>query len=361
MENNKQIQKAGDGSQQLQAQTIIVNNGITEERARSIFTEMNKLALQEYTNDAYEIAIDRINQFESKLLPRILSIEDSLQMFADPAFQFQLKSAQKTAAVTERQNDYDLLSELLACHIQKGRNRKNRAGISKAIEIIDEIDDDALCALTVVHALSKLLPVSESIKGGLEKLDRLYSKIVYNELPSGDRWLDHLDVLGAIRIVQFGKLKTLNEYCVIRFEGYSCIGIEKNSDSYKKAKEYLNEVSLNPTILVDHECLEEHVRLPIITRMNINELTIGNADGNRFINDAEKLALENIWELYDNDTRKAAKVHNNFMELWDSFETLKKIHDWWDAIPCSFSITQVGTILAHTNAKRCDASIPDLI
>lgn len=361
MESNKQTQKAGDGSQQIQAQTVIFNNGITEERARAIFTEMNALALREYTNDAYKIATDRINCFENKLMPRILSIENSLPMFADPAFQFQLKSAQRTAAVTERQNDYDLLAELLVCHIQKGEDRKNRAGISKAVEIVDEIDNDALCALTVAHAMRILRPASGSIKEGLERLDGLFSEIICEELPFGDRWLDHLDVLGAIRIAQFIKLKPLEQYCAEGFEGYACIGIEKNSDNYKKAEEHLIKVSLDPSILVDNECLEGYVRLPVITRKNINDLLIKDSDSYRSINDIEKKALEDIWELYDNDTQKMTEAHNNFIKLWDSFDPLKKIHVWWNEIPFSFSITQVGTILAHTNAKRCDKSIPDLI
>lgn len=361
MENNKQIQKAGDGSQQVQAQTIIVNNGITEERARAIFTEMNELALQEYTNDAYKIATDRINCFENRLMPRILSIENSLPMFADPAFQFQLKSAQKTAAATERQDDYALLTELLVCHIQKGNDRKNRAGISKAVEIVDEVDNDALCALTAAHALGTLIPRSESIKGGLETLDGTFSKIIYEELPSGDQWLDHLDILGAIRTVHFVKLKPLEQYSVERFEGYSCIGIERNSDNFKKAEEYLAKVALNDSILVDNECFEGYVRLPIIKRKYINDFLVSNGDNYRHINDAEKKALESIWELYENDAQKLTEVHNNFMKLWDSFESLKKLHVWWNDIPYSFSITQVGTILAHTNAKRCDKSIPDLI
>lgn len=361
MERNKLTQKAGYGSQQMQAQTIIVNNGITEERARAIFTEMNELALQEYTNDAYEIATDRINRFEDKLMPRILSIENALSMFADPAFQFQLKSAQRTAAATERQRDYDLLTELLACHIQKGEDRKNRAGISKAVEIVDEIDNDALCALTVVHAVNKLMPISASVRGGLAILDGLFSKIIYEELPLGDRWLDHLDVLGAIRVMHFGKLKPLEQYYIEKFEGYSCLGIEKNSDNYKKAEDYLAKALLSKSFLVENECFEGYVRLPVIEKAAINNLSVINADGYRDINDFEKKTLDSIWELYDKDVQKVAEANRNFIKLWDSFEILKILHDWWNVIPYSFSITQVGTILAHTNAKRCDKGVPDLI
>ena len=38
---SKQIQEAGDNSQQLQANNMIVNIGIDEKRAREIYQEMN--------------------------------------------------------------------------------------------------------------------------------------------------------------------------------------------------------------------------------------------------------------------------------------------------------------------------------
>ena len=49
------------------------------------------------------------------------------------------------------------------------------------------------------------------------------------------------------------------------------------------------------------------------------------------------------------------------MKIWDSYEYLHALKLWWDDIPQSFDITQVGRILAQTNAKRCDPSLPDLL
>ena len=73
MENGKQIQKAGENSQQIQAQTVIVNQGISEERVRTIFSEMLPYALQEYTYEAYALASQRIGKLESNILPKPVS------------------------------------------------------------------------------------------------------------------------------------------------------------------------------------------------------------------------------------------------------------------------------------------------
>ena len=53
-------------------------------------------------------------------------------------------------------------------------------------------------------------------------------------------------------------------------------------------------------------------------------------------------------------------AEDRFVQKWDSFETLHKLKLWWEKTPY-FVITPVGRILAHTNAKRCDPKIPDLI
>ena len=129
MDINKQTQQAGDRSQQIQAGKIIINQGISEERVRTVFGEMIPKALDEYAKEAYAKANERIENWENSVLPRINEVQGMLEAFGDPAFQRLLRKAQQAAAVTDEKADYDLLTELLICHVKKGENRKNRASI----------------------------------------------------------------------------------------------------------------------------------------------------------------------------------------------------------------------------------------
>lgn len=129
MFGNNQTQKAGENSQLVQAGTVNIFNGIDEKRAREICSETYAIARRDFTADAYACANARVQQFENSLIPKMLQIETALSAFSDPAFQFLLASAQRTAAATERNADYDMLSELLICRIEKGQSRKTRAGI----------------------------------------------------------------------------------------------------------------------------------------------------------------------------------------------------------------------------------------
>lgn len=356
-----QKQSAGENSHQLQVGTVIVNQGITEERARAVFTEMIPQALQEYSQDAYKTANDRIEQLENAVMPRILGIDNALTSFSDPAFQLLLRKAQHSAASTERIDDYSLLSELIVCQIQKGSDRKNRTGISKAIEIVGDIDGDALCALTVAHAVNIYLPLSGDLRDGLLVLNNLFDKLCYTDLPSGMDWLDHLDVLGTIRISQISSLKKFRDYYTENLNGYACVGVQLDSENYRKALEILNSVNLNNSILQPNELLEGYVRLPVRNKVAITQLSMNSNGIIRLIQKDEIAALEAIWNMYVQDNSLIEKIKDEFVSVWDSYDALKKVRIWWEAIPCAFTITKVGTVLAHTNAKRCDPHLPDLL
>lgn len=110
---SKQIQKAGDGSQQIQAGTVNVY-GITEARAREIFSEMNAIARQSYTQDAYDLALKRVGMFEELLMQKVEKVNGLLEAFGDPSFQFLLTEAQRRAAASDRDADIEMLTELLA-------------------------------------------------------------------------------------------------------------------------------------------------------------------------------------------------------------------------------------------------------
>lgn len=368
MASDKQIQKAGDNAQQFQADSVNVTiiNGIDEKRAREVYSEMSARAIQDCTEEATTKAIERIARFEQIVIPRIEQIESNFKSFAEPSFQFLLKSAQKTAACTEREADYQMLSELLVHRIEKGEDRKIKASISRAVEIVDQIDDDALCGLTLVQAIKQWVPVSGSIVNGLNVLNDLLGSLCYRTLPSGFDWVYHLDLLNAARVSSLGTFKKIEVYYPEIFDGYVCIGIQKESENYTKAVDLLSEVNLSSDFLIDHELLEGYVRIPTRSKDSISDIMISTQIPNtniivqRKIKKEEIDAVEKIWKLYEQKEDKKRQVKSDFMKKWDSYNSLKEIKTWWNALPHSFDITTVGKVLAHANAKRYNSRIPDL-
>ena len=123
----------------------------------------------------------------------------------------------------------------------------------------------------------------------------------------------------------------------------------------------LNAAQLSPDLLVPNELLEGYVRLPVSNQNAIKNMNIISLGITRKINDQEIEVLNNIWKLYSSDVNLKNSVAEKFNDLWKSYSTLKQLQLWWDNIPIAFDITKVGKVLAHTNAKRCDPELPDLL
>lgn len=364
----EKIQKAGDNSQQLQIEKMTINYGISEKRAREIYSEMSEKAIAENTAYANEELKIRLEKLENIVIPRIEKVDKDFNVFADPAFQILLKKAQLTAACTDRDLDYNILSELLVHRIKNRTNIKKKASIAKAIEIIDQIDNDSLCALTLYHAVLSYIPNNGSIKNGIKILSELYEKFDLNDLPRNNEWIDNLTILGVVYSVPYSSLAKLQDIYKKFFNGYVCVGMLKNSEEHKKALEKLNENNINTNIIVDHELLDGYVRLNIVQRESIQDL-IGSTklfnNGTLTlvkskISQTQKDCLLSIFDSYSKDKEMLEIVKKKFEDLLFSFPPMKITAEWWNSLETNIYITSVGRVLAHTNAKRIDSNIPDL-
>ena len=130
----------------------------------------------------------------------------------------------------------------------------------------------------------------------------------------------------------------------------------------------LTKANLNTSVLSPNELLDGYVRLPVVEKTAIKSLTMTRniiVNGQVLsqsspINEKEISTLEEIWDLYSKDEESKRLAALSFMTEWDSYPSLKNLRVWWDNLSFAFDITHVGTVLAHTNARRCDNTIPEL-
>ena len=357
LSKKKQDQTAGDfavqnqieGQDNLSITQVNYNYGVTSSDvislAKTVYEQLVPQTINKYSIIAETTVNDRLNAFGRELIPRIIKIEGALDFFKDPKFQFLLRDAQRTAAKTDRIEDLNLLSELLTCHVAKGNDRKIDAGIHHAIKIVDEIDNDALCALSVACAFKYYVPNNGSVSDGLKDLDNAYKKLMYLNLPEGTDWLEHLDMLGALRLSSQGLVDSKN-HIASQMKGYVCVGIKNDSDELGKAYTILDENHISRSVLIDNECLDGYKRLKFGSLKSINP---------NFLE-----TVNRILSLYSKDKLEMNKVKNSFVKLWDSYEALRTVRYWWSRIPTGFEITYIGRLLAHTNAKRIDSTFPDI-
>lgn len=370
MGSDKQIQKAGDGAQQFQAQSIYISNGITEERARAICLEMAKSTLAECTEEATKTATDRIEQFAKVLVPRIHQVEEDFRSFAEPSFQVLLRKAQLTSACTGREEDYKILSELLVHRVKNKENIKKKASITKAVEILDQIDEDSLLGLTVFQAIDDYGPSSGIIREGLSSLDMLYSTYDLDSLPNNSLWIDNLVILGAATMNTIGTLYKFTKRLTDGLTGYVCTGIKGNSAEHEEACRLLLECDLPKEILIKNELLDGYMRLtlPYLDRFEFGIPFNQEPDSdsppkttNTIDLNAEQIAaLKAVIALYDQNKTLINSVKEHFTSLLSNYPSICKARDWWDSISPMLSLTSVGRVIAHTNSKSINQMLPDL-
>ncbi len=369
MESSKQSQKAGDNSTQVQAG--VINNyysttiGIDESRAREIYREECRAALQNWTREAVAIADERVRQLENKLLPKMVAYDNSLKFFADPAFQFTLRQAQIKAASSDRESDYDMLSDLLLHRLEQGDDLQRRLGICKAIEVVDQIAEDALIALSIVYAVSKLVPQTDDMLEGLATLNNLYGALLNNrQLPSTEDWLEHLNLLSAIRLGVDGisSFMKMQELMSRNLSKYLVSGVGENSEELGRIKSEFIQCGMPMDCIIPHPLKPNYVKLS--TAIEVEQMfIIKNISGTMIqipFNDRQKEVMRNAISIMRKDEFKDPVLQDRFMKEWDKFPNLQVVKSWFDALPCYFTITPVGVALANAYAHGKNPQVPSL-
>lgn len=353
----KQKQTAGNGGVQIQGATVNVM-GITEQRTREVFNEMFQAAIPVLTEEARKTAEKRVHEFEPIFVDAI-ERTNTIAGLAEPAIQDQLLKAQKVAAISDRPTDYHLLAELLAFRIESNDNRSSATNIDYAVEIVNQISDEGLLALTIIMAVNVFTPKeNDSLESALAILNTLYQTLLYDELPKSDEWIDHLDILRAVRVTTFSTMGQWEDYFFEVFDGFTKNGIKKNTDVYTIAVNILADAHICADVLQQDPYSTEYVKLKLMNKAAIDQLGVTFPDGHvRKLTETELSAYKNVYDLYDQTVMDKAK----FIGIIQNYESVQTVRTWWNGISNQLiQLTSVGMVLGHTNARRIDPNLPDL-
>lgn len=399
MKINKSEQTAGDNSTQVQAGTV--NNyynttttniiGIDEERARNICKEEYAIAKANWTQEAQGIAQERVIALEDKLIPKMQQHDETLKIFGDPAFQFVLRKAQISAASSGEEKDLDILSELIVHRAEQNGNRERTLGITKAIEIIDQIPESSLIGLSTFYAIHRYVSESFDIHQGLKTLDNLYKSIINDtELPVGTQWIENLDVLSAVRMGSSGiqSFKKMEEFLSNKL---AClpIGIERYSTEYNEILLELHNVSLYDPKEEIAELNEDNgdnkkilkIKIPLFKEHPLREgflictyppeaftegnsisfkVNLGTQELDIPLNQEQFLAFKHLSEITYKDGRNVESLTSKLIKEWDNYENLKNVRIWWNQLPIFFTITPIGVAIANAYIRTKYPAIPSM-
>ena len=363
---DKQIQKAGDNSSQFQAQnqTIIVNEGIPEERVHAIVNEECEKVAKTCILESKLVVEQRLGQFRTEFFGAVADRAQLLSALQEPSCVDALGKAARAATMTDEKRDKELLSELLVKRFESPKDRRVAAGVSKAIDIVEYLTDEELTGLTVYFAVNQYAPTAPSISAGLETLDNVFGSLITGELPRGGDWMDELDVHGALRMNPLASLKSIVDRYFEALSGYTACGVKEGSNQEQEALAILVEVGLPNDIFVEHELNPGYKRLNLrfIDDFGDVRLVKRQAEGQIefYVPSREQLdAYARVADLCKSNECDAVIKENLEKEI-RRYHSISKVCDWWQAIPGAPTITGVGKCIADANARRLNPQLPEL-
>ncbi len=350
LERQKQSQQAGDNSTQTIVETQVNYQGISEERAVEIAQRQAQLAIRErFEAESLAVATARITRLDKMIIAKLAAAE-MLDALGDPSFLSAFQKAQISAAQTDVESDYELLSGLLVERANRDA-RKVRASVSKAVEIVDLVDESALAALTAFWLLSYIHPVTGLPEEGLDVLEDLCAPFFADELPMGRGWVEHLDSLNVVRHDGFSTLKTFSAFLATRFSGYVAGGFtEEEASQLTLELSPLLGSPVGAKFLVPHEYRPGYLRFPFHDRESAVEAYL------QFVREQN---LDGIVEREAGLRRVVEKINDPNTECISLFEEsyrrrlhIAKAESWWDQLGNGVTITPIGKALGYVNAKR---------
>ena len=358
----KQIQKAGDNANQIQPQTLVQHIGISEERVYDIVSAACDKAVESCLKESRLAVEQRLNSFKDELY---VIVGNQLQLFEslrEPSCVATLGAAANAAARTNSVDDHQMLAELLVKRFESPLDRHVATGVTKAIEIVEFLTDEELAGLTTLHVARSFTPVSGNIKNGIESLAGLIDVLPLDQLPSGQEWIDDLDILGAVR---FSPIATLVPFLDIQFDqldGYTVCGVKAGSNDETEARDRLAQVGLPANLLVEHELNPGYKRLPFRHTDNFDNLSLYSPSDPSVphvkFNSDQIEAFRYIYNL-SKDNSCVEVIKGNLKKEMFRYPSLATLIDWWDSIRLALRLTSVGRCVASANARRLKPGLPE--
>ncbi|MEV0551164.1 LPO_1073/Vpar_1526 family protein [Nocardia salmonicida] len=346
---DRNSQRAGDNSNQTFIGTQVI--GITESRATEIAREQAEIAVREkFVTEAQVTASRRIAQADRKIIAKLTALE-LLDIFGEPSFLSAFQKAQISAAQSEREDDYEILADLLVQRAVSGSS-SSKAAIIRAIEIVDLVDERALHGLTALWFVGTTTPASVKPIDALNTVEAMYSSILPDDLPRGTWWVDHLEALNLVRKDRTMRFTKYVELLLRDRPGWVCEGLEEAEMLQRlKGLGSLIGVEVSSSLFIPHEFCEGRYRYVFKSRQHaIAYIRKNLEDGNGDLNKVDWLGVEQHFEFLENtDNVCVEKLHEKILE---DYPAVARIMHWWNDLEEYAGATHIGIALAYTNGRK---------
>lgn len=200
---------------------------------------------------------------------------------------------------------------------------------------------------------------------GLGIINKLYNNILDRKtLPSNDDWMEHLDLLSAIRISphNIAHFKKLDDFIPIMFRKYLVSGVLEDSDECNNIKDDFVKCGIPTSCIIPHPLKPNYMQLN--NSFNVDDMRmitrIDSTVTETPLNPQQKEAMKKAINILRKDESNDSTLKSRIVSEWDKRPMLKEVHSWWNSLTDHFTITLVGMALANAHIQSKSPNIPSL-
>jgi len=150
--SDKQVQKSGDGSVNIQTKSLQV--GISYEDAKKIAQDVFESNFYRLTGKAKEIAKTRADELLEKYLDRLgRQVPEAIKSATDPDMQYALFTAQKEYARIGDKDLGDILVDILVDRASQQQRSLMQIVLNESLNVVPKLTQSQIDALTVTFIL----------------------------------------------------------------------------------------------------------------------------------------------------------------------------------------------------------------
>jgi len=339
--SDKQVQKSGDDSINIQAKSVNVQTGLTYSEVKDIALDVFKNNFVHLSMVAADTAKKRAEEITGNFLHELEKRNrEALNQAQDPNFQYSLFTVQKEYVKSGDKDLGDLLVDILVERTKVDQRGLLQIVLNESLAVAPKLTTSQLCALSVIF----LLKYTRYVRiNSFEKLSQYLSHRLYpfaKDLPKSNASYQHLEFAGcgSISIGSVSISRIFREtYPGIFTKGFSKEDFENNIAQITDSEKLLMPCSHNNNLfqfnVTDFNALKDKIK----------------KEG---INETEYPQIEAFWKKYlmNDEEIKIYLIQKN--------ENMSIIYDIWENTPMkNMSLTSVGIAIAHayTRSKTGDS------
>lgn len=338
---SSQRQSGGDGSVNLQGQSIVIHQGLSVEEVRTIALDIFRSNFYELAGFAKDVAEARAQQITNQFLEELQERNpEGLDRAIDPDMQYAIFTAQREYARSGDKQLGDILVDILVDRSKEEGRTILQIVLNESLQVAPKLTSDQLATLSIVFTLkyTKYLRMTN-----LEALRRYLDERIIPfvpELTSKNSCYQHLEYAGCASIgigsVAIEKI-FLDAYPGMFSKGFTRSDLTTEFPGWTSSSRHEGIELFTP-------CLHDNGRMQLNA---IDDDMLESAARNIGYDDSEVASLKT---LRSGHSMQANEVRDYLEATHPVMKGLFEV--WYASLLKNLTLTSVGIAIGHANARR---------